>query len=224
MESMLATPADAEIILRLYELRTEATMRQARAWITGEFWPATADEFLAVANNPADPNNAYLRQVLSYWEMAAAMVLRAYAGTVVLPSVNISPWLFVSVMLLALLLGLGKRRHELALLAEHAGTHRPVLKQYGLPFLNQALTSVSSAAMVTYAIYAIASPTAARYPRLVVTVPLIIYAILRYLYLVLHRNTGGQPEELFLTDRPLYLTVLLWTATVLVIFLLGPAG
>ena len=42
MERMLATPADAEIILKLYELRTEAVMRQARAWIGGEFWPQNA--------------------------------------------------------------------------------------------------------------------------------------------------------------------------------------
>lgn len=75
MERMLATPADAEIILKLYQLRTEATLRQARAWMTGEFWPTTADEFFAVASNPADPHNAWLRQVLTYWEMAAAMVL-----------------------------------------------------------------------------------------------------------------------------------------------------
>jgi hypothetical protein len=75
MERMLATPADAEIILRLYELRTEAVMRQARAWVSGEFWPATAEEFFAVAENPADPHNAWLRQVISYWEMAATMVL-----------------------------------------------------------------------------------------------------------------------------------------------------
>ncbi|HME57674.1 MAG TPA: hypothetical protein VKF63_05005 [Terracidiphilus sp.] len=75
MERMLATPADAEIILRLYELRTEAEIRKARAWMTGEFWPATAEEYYAVAENPADPHNAWLRQVISYWEMAAAMVL-----------------------------------------------------------------------------------------------------------------------------------------------------
>jgi hypothetical protein len=75
MERMLATPADAEIILKLYELRTESEMRKARAWMTGEFWPATAEEFFAVATNPADPHNAWLRQVLTYWEMAAAMVL-----------------------------------------------------------------------------------------------------------------------------------------------------
>ena len=75
MERMLATPADAEIILKLYELRTEAEMRNARAWMTGEFWPASAEEFFAVASNAADPHNAWLRQVLTYWEMAAAMVL-----------------------------------------------------------------------------------------------------------------------------------------------------
>jgi hypothetical protein len=75
MERMLATPSDAEIILKLYELRTEALMREARAWVTGEFWPATVEEYFAVALNPADPHNAFLRQVLSYWEMAAAMVV-----------------------------------------------------------------------------------------------------------------------------------------------------
>ena len=75
MERMLATSADAEIILKLYELRTEAVMRQARAWVGGEFWPTTIAEFNAVAENHADPHNAYYRQVITYWEMAAAMVL-----------------------------------------------------------------------------------------------------------------------------------------------------
>lgn len=75
MERMLATPADAEIILKLYQLRTEAVMRQARAWVGGEFWPKTAEDFYAVFENPADPHNPWLRQVLTYWDMAAAMVL-----------------------------------------------------------------------------------------------------------------------------------------------------
>ena len=75
MERMLATAADAEIILKLYELRTEAVMRQARAWITGEFWPRTVEDFYAVYENPKDPHNPHLRQVITYWEMAAALVL-----------------------------------------------------------------------------------------------------------------------------------------------------
>ncbi|HTX76286.1 MAG TPA: hypothetical protein VMD29_08785 [Terracidiphilus sp.] len=85
MERSLATPADAEIILKLYELRREEVMRKARAWVLGDFWPATADDYFAVASNSADPHNAYVRQVLSYWEMAAAMVLHG----------AISPELFV---------------------------------------------------------------------------------------------------------------------------------
>jgi hypothetical protein len=75
MERALATPADAEIILKLYDLRRESVMRQARAWFGGEFWPNTVDDFFAVVNNPADPHNAHFRQVTSYWEMAAALVL-----------------------------------------------------------------------------------------------------------------------------------------------------
>ena len=75
MERMLATPADAEIILKLYQLRTETVMREARAWVIGEFWPKTAEEFFAVLDNRAEPHNPWLRQVTSYWEMAAAMVL-----------------------------------------------------------------------------------------------------------------------------------------------------
>jgi hypothetical protein len=75
MESMLASPADAATILKLYELRTEPVMRQARAWVLTEFWPTSADEFFAVMGNFKDPHNAWLRQVTTYWEMAAALVL-----------------------------------------------------------------------------------------------------------------------------------------------------
>lgn len=81
----LATPADAEIILKLYELRTEAVMRQARAWMISEFWPRTFEDYSAVADDFTHPHNAHLRQVVSYWEMAAALVLHG----------AVSPELFV---------------------------------------------------------------------------------------------------------------------------------
>jgi hypothetical protein len=72
---MLATPADADIILKLYELRTETVMREARAWVIGQFWPNTVSDVFDVLQNPAHSHNPHLRQVLSYWEMAAALVL-----------------------------------------------------------------------------------------------------------------------------------------------------
>jgi hypothetical protein len=75
MESLLASPADAEIILKLYDLRRETVMRQARAWVIGEFWPESADEYFALAQDATNPNSPYVRQVLTYWEMAAALVL-----------------------------------------------------------------------------------------------------------------------------------------------------
>lgn len=75
MESNLANPSDADIILKLYDLRREPVMRQARAWVIGEFWPASVADYLAVAATPSHPQNPFVRQVNSYWEMAAALVL-----------------------------------------------------------------------------------------------------------------------------------------------------
>ena len=75
MSQGIASNADAEIILKLYDLRRETVMRQARSWIVGEFWPATADEFFVVQNDFGSQKNAWLRQVVTYWEMAASLVL-----------------------------------------------------------------------------------------------------------------------------------------------------
>ena len=70
----MATADDAKLILQLYELRTEKTMREARKFVGG-FNPASFEELLALHRDSGSTNNAYWRQVLSYWEMAAALVL-----------------------------------------------------------------------------------------------------------------------------------------------------
>ncbi len=69
-----ATPADADLILKLYDLRREATMRQARDYLGLKFWPQSAEEIMAIAMAPGTDENRYLRQVLGYWEMAASLV------------------------------------------------------------------------------------------------------------------------------------------------------
>lgn len=71
-----ATPADAEIAMRLYDLRRENEMRKARNFVNFDFWPRNFEDFNAVASAMGDEKNAYLRQVSSYWEMAASLVLR----------------------------------------------------------------------------------------------------------------------------------------------------
>lgn len=73
--SKKATAADAELILKLYDLRREPEMRKARNWMLVQFWPKDADEFVKVANALGTQENAWLRQVGGYWDMAAAMVL-----------------------------------------------------------------------------------------------------------------------------------------------------
>lgn len=69
------THADAQLILQLYDLRREAEMRKARNWVTTQFWPQSADDYIKVASAFGTPENAWLRQVTSYWDMVAALVL-----------------------------------------------------------------------------------------------------------------------------------------------------
>ncbi len=75
MDAVRATPADAEVVLKLYDFRREAVMREARKWFLFEFWPKSADDVEKVANAFGTPENAYYRQIISYWEMAASMVI-----------------------------------------------------------------------------------------------------------------------------------------------------
>ena len=75
MESQIATHNDADIILKLYDLRREEVLRMARRWVVFEFNPKTPEEFLAVLQNTGSQENAYFRQVISYWEMAASLVI-----------------------------------------------------------------------------------------------------------------------------------------------------
>ncbi len=76
MEMLQPTADDAMVILKLYELRQEERLRQARHWLLFTFQPANAEEFFAVAQTSGSEENAFFRQATSYWEMAAAMVLR----------------------------------------------------------------------------------------------------------------------------------------------------
>jgi len=70
-----ATAQDAELILKLYDLRREAEMRKARHWVTAEFWPQTAADFIKVMNSFPSQESAWVRQVGGYWDMAASFVL-----------------------------------------------------------------------------------------------------------------------------------------------------
>jgi hypothetical protein len=70
-----ATAQDAQVLIQLYDLRREPVMRKARDFVIGQFWPSTYEEFQSVMNSFGSEQNAYARQVLTYWDMVAAMVL-----------------------------------------------------------------------------------------------------------------------------------------------------
>ena len=157
--------------------------------------------------------------ILDVLILAAGFVLRVHAGTTLIVVERFSPWLYVLMTLLALYLGFGKRRAELALLAQAAGSQRPVFDGYTIPLLDQFITIVSGTTIVAYALYTFFRPAAPE--SLMLTIPFVVYAIFRYLYLVQVKQIGGEPEEILLTDRPLQVSILLWGLAVLSVFYLA---
>jgi 4-hydroxybenzoate polyprenyltransferase len=156
--------------------------------------------------------------ILDVMSIAIGFVLRAVAGGLVI-GVPISDWLLVCTILLALFLGLAKRRHELTLLSAGARGHRPILEEYDPYLLDQMIAVVAAATLVAYIIYC-ASPETHQYfgtDWLVLTTPFPIYGLFRYLYLVHRKQGGGSPSEMLLLDRPLLSCVALWGLTVVVI-------
>jgi 4-hydroxybenzoate polyprenyltransferase len=156
--------------------------------------------------------------ILDVLILAAGFVLRVHAGTTLIVVERFSPWLYVLMTLLALYLGFGKRRAELALLAQAAGEHRQVFDAYTVPLLDQFITIVSGTTIVAYSLYTFFRPGAPE--SLMLTIPFVVYAIFRYLFLVQVKKIGGEPEEILLTDRPLQLSIMLWGLAVLVVFYL----
>ena len=149
--------------------------------------------------------------IVDVMSIAIGFVLRTVAGALVI-GVPVSDWLLVCTVLLALFLGLSKRRHELTLLADSAAGHRRILDDYNPYLLDQMISVVTASTLMAYIIYCTSQDTIERFGtrNLVLTVPLPIYGILRYLYLVHRRDGGGNPSELLITDRPLLICVALW--------------
>lgn len=151
--------------------------------------------------------------ILDVIAVATGFVLRAFAGGVAIGA-EVSPWLIFITFVLAMLLVLGKRRHELVAMESDATAHRGVLAQYSVRLLDQMLAIVAGATLISYMIYTasvvVEAKLGTRY--LYLTVPFVAFGILRYLYLVDARNEGGDPARLMIRDTPLLMAVILWIA------------
>ena len=156
--------------------------------------------------------------ILDVISISLGFVLRAVAGAVAI-GVQISDWLLVCTILLALFLALSKRRHELVSLPESASAHRGTLAEYSPYLLDQMISVVTASCVTAYAFYTMAPETVEKYQtdRLAWTIPFVLYGIFRYLYLVHRKEQGGSPADTLITDWPLLVNVALWAATIVVI-------
>jgi 4-hydroxybenzoate polyprenyltransferase len=159
--------------------------------------------------------------ILDVLIISAGFALRVGGGVTLIHVVRFSPWLYVVMTLLSLFLGFGKRRAELALLEQSAGSHRKVLDGYTIPLLDQYIVIVSSTTIVAYSLYTFLAPNVPTNDSMMLTIPFVVYAIFRYLYLIHVEERGGAPEDILLTDRPFQITMGLWALTVLVVFYLS---
>ena len=156
--------------------------------------------------------------IIDVLTIAIGFVLRAVAGAVAV-DVQISHWLLVCTILLALFVALAKRRHEITLLAGNAIGHRRILGEYSLPLLDQMIAVVTASTLIAYVFYTISPETEQKFGTtwLGLTIPFPLYGIFRYLYLIHQRAGGGSPADLLLADRPLLACVVLWALIVALI-------
>ena len=153
--------------------------------------------------------------ILDIFSIAAGFALRAIGGAMAI-KVMISNWLLVCTILLSLFLALGKRRAESNLLKVKAAEHRKTLLEYSSKLLDQMISVVTSATVVSYTLYTLSSETVAKFhtTNLKYTIPFVLYGIFRYLYLIYQVNEGSRPERVLLTDVPLIINIVCYITVV----------
>lgn len=159
--------------------------------------------------------------ILDVFAIAAGFVLRVGGGVALITVERFSPWLYVCTTLLALYIGFGKRRAEIHMLSGAAGQHRRVLDGYTLQYLDYLIVIVSGATIMAYSLYTFSAENLPENHLMMLTVPFVMYGIFRYLWLIQVEGSGGAPDELILTDRPLQATVVLWALAAVGVLYLG---
>lgn len=156
--------------------------------------------------------------------ITAGYVLRVAGGVLVIHVAKFSPWLYACTALLALFLAISKRRQELVILGDGAANVRPIFKEYNLPLLDEMLRTVTTATLIGYILYTIEAPSVllAGTNLALVTVPFVMYALFRYLYLIHVKGEGGAPDEVLLRDRPLQISIVLWGISFISILYIAP--
>ena len=166
----------------------------------------------------------YLKNIvlLDALTVSAGFILRVAAGVAVIQVERFSPWLYVCTGFLALFIALGKRRQELILLGQEAGNHRAILNEYTVDLIDRLIAIVTTSAVVAYSLYTFLAEGLPENNLMMLTIPFVLYAVFRYLYLIHVRHEGGAPEEIFLRDRPMQASMVLWAVIVFVVLYIIP--
>jgi 4-hydroxybenzoate polyprenyltransferase len=152
--------------------------------------------------------------IIDVMSIAAGFLLRVGAGAVAI-SVAASPWLLVCTAMLAMFLGFTKRRQEAVLEQQIAFGARPVLEHYTLPFLDQMVSLVTAGTVLSYTIYATQSPQAGQ--QMLWTVPMVLYGVFRYLYLIYHREEEAGTASLMMRDPGIIGAALAWVVAAAIV-------
>jgi len=155
--------------------------------------------------------------IIDVMVVAAGFVLRVAGGVIVAEAARFSPWLYVCTIFLALFLAIGKRRHELVLLADGANSHRKILDEYSVDFLDQMTNLVTTGAVISYSLYTFSAVNLPANHAMMLTIPFVIYGIFRYQYLIHVKGEGGAPEMLLYTDMPFLLNLVMYGIAVVLI-------
>lgn len=146
--------------------------------------------------------------ILDLLAIAVGFVLRAVAGALVI-EVPISPWLYICTFLLALFLAVGKRWAELNS-ESRTSAARPVLDLYTQDFLRTLVVITAAATPLSYALYTFSAPNLPENHLMMITIPIVLYGILRYVYLLQANGSGEEPERVLLGDRGILASVITW--------------
>jgi 4-hydroxybenzoate polyprenyltransferase len=185
------------------------------AWL-GPWFLASALAYLATTVS----YSLWLKHIviLDVMFLASCYVWRAVAGAAAI-GVAVSPWLFLCTAFLALFIGFGKRRAELTQLGHDLGT-RKNLADYSPAVLDQYQSIVTGSTVLSYSLYAVLGPT----PWMTLTIPFVLYALFRYIWLVEIKGEGAAPDETFLQDVPILVTVALYILVAVIAMLLPHGG
>lgn len=146
--------------------------------------------------------------------IAAGFVMRAYAGALALGLIA-SDWFILCIFMLSMFLALAKRRSEMLLFLSDPSRQRKVLQDYSLELLNQMLSIVTAVSLTSYSLFALQADKAHNEMSMMMTIPFVIYGMMRYLYLIHIKGMGGKPEDILLRDKGILWTCILFSFVVI---------